>query len=391
MHGLTTDRVRRTRTESPPRSRRPKSRSLLGRLAPDDLLRRNTRKTSTIMFATTSTSNFASALERAVAARSSISLERRSIKPNSWSSSCAPEGSLVELLRAGGVTASYQIGTITLSAQQFGLWTGLIKGLTPPSTFTVDAKAACQLMADGGIPVSVGGSSDCTSLSGDLSNVTVGHIWVSANGNLYDPSYKTHILSSGIDIPAAMGCGTRTSSTCGAALVSAGLTGASSGTETSGPDAGLGYVKNINQTAIAAQLQAAAVGVQTAIQGGQSARPYTDVVGGGRLVITPSPTISSSLPYTASAVITITGRHPGSVSYDGRACLRIDDIKPSRSFLRGRIGRTSTFGQLSVGGVHDRHDGGHAAAPAQAALAGCGNNSRGTALIVIPLAHRIKR
>ncbi len=141
-------------------------------------------------------------------------------------------------------------------------------------------------MADGGIPVSVGGSSDCTSLSGDLSTITVGHVWISANGNLYDPSYKTHILSSGIDIPAAMGCGTRTSSTCGAALLRAGLTGASSGTETSGPDAGLGYVQNINQTAIAAQLQAAAVGVQTAIQGANRLAHIQDVVGGGRLVIT---------------------------------------------------------------------------------------------------------
>src|SRR5688500_12202541 len=60
---------------------------------------------------------------------------------------------MFKLLRANNITARYEVGTITLTAQQFGQWTGVVSGLNEANqTFTVDAQAACQFLADGGIP-----------------------------------------------------------------------------------------------------------------------------------------------------------------------------------------------------------------------------------------------
>ncbi len=153
---------------------------------------------------------------------------------------------MVKILRQGGVPASYQVGTINLDGHQFGLWTGLVIGLDQTQqTFTVDAHQACQFLADGGIPATVNGASDCTQVSGALSVVTMSHIWVQANGNLYDPSFKTHVLKAAIDISAAMGCGSISAPTCGSSIVSAAMTGATAGTDSTG-----GYVQNLNQIAL---------------------------------------------------------------------------------------------------------------------------------------------
>lgn len=151
---------------------------------------------------------------------------------------------MVDLLAQAGVTASYSVGEATVTPAQFGAWTGLVKNLTDSSqSFTVDAHAACQLLADGGIPATVAGASSCTSLSGSLTgNIVMSHIWVVVNGVAYDPSYKANTLRTGIDLPAAMGCGTQAASTCGSTVSSAGMSGATQGT-TSG---GIPYVENFN-------------------------------------------------------------------------------------------------------------------------------------------------
>ncbi|MEI5617453.1 hypothetical protein WB403_51060, partial [Streptomyces brasiliscabiei] len=80
---------------------------------------------------------------------------------------------MVKLLRYGSVSASYQVGSVSLTAQQFGQLTGLIKGLNQANqTFTVDAKSACQLLADGGTPATVNSASSCDDLTGDLGSGT---------------------------------------------------------------------------------------------------------------------------------------------------------------------------------------------------------------------------
>lgn len=151
---------------------------------------------------------------------------------------------MVDLLAQGGITATYAVGEATVTPTQFGVWTGLVKNLTDGSqTFNVDAHAACQLLADGGIPATVSGASSCASLSGSLTgNIVMSHIWVMVNGVAYDPSYKAYTLRTGIDLPAAMGCGTQAASTCGNTVSSAGMSGATQST-TAG---GIPYVENFN-------------------------------------------------------------------------------------------------------------------------------------------------
>jgi transglutaminase-like putative cysteine protease len=75
---------------------------------------------------------------------------------------------MVELLAEGGVTARYQLGTITLTPAQFTAWTTLS-----------DAKASCRLLANGGIPGIVNTTTSATcAYSGALTAITMNHAWV---------------------------------------------------------------------------------------------------------------------------------------------------------------------------------------------------------------------
>ncbi|CAL4869724.1 hypothetical protein MMA231_04016 (plasmid) [Asticcacaulis sp. MM231] len=146
------------------------------------------------------------------------------------------------LLRERGITANYIVGDATLTAAQFGQWTGLVKSLNDSTqSFVVDAQVACQLLADGGIGAIVNGSSDCATLSGNLNSITFSHIWVQANGTIYDPSFKTYTLRTGIDLPSAMSCGTQAAPSCGTTVKNAGMVGATQGVAN-----GIPYVDNYN-------------------------------------------------------------------------------------------------------------------------------------------------
>lgn len=108
---------------------------------------------------------------------------------------------MVELLRESGYSARYRFGTLTLSTQQFSAWTGI-----------TNAKAACQLLASGGIPAAINGSGAnlaCGSIAANaaVDTVRLAHVWVSVtiDGTAYefDPSYKTHTFDAGIDLKGA--------------------------------------------------------------------------------------------------------------------------------------------------------------------------------------------
>ena len=214
---------------------------------------------------------------------------------------------MVKLLRYNNITASYQAGTITLTAQQFGVWTGLVKGLTQSSqTFTVDAKAACQFLADGGIPASVNGSADCASLTGDLSTVTFGHIWVSANSLLYDPSYKEHTLVNGIDLSAAMGCGNAGASTCGSQVSSAIQVGL---TSTTVADSAAYQVQTAPFQTAGGVLDAQAIALQHSLQTASPFAQVADVVGGKALAPAPN-SPGASFAYPSSAQVAWSGEIP---------------------------------------------------------------------------------
>src|SRR5271169_6556999 len=208
---------------------------------------------------------------------------------------------MVKLLRAANITAGYQVGTITLTAQQFGFWTNFVTGLTQSNqTFTVTAQAACQFLADGGIPATVNGATSCSSLSGNLTTVTMGHIWVAANSLLYDPAFKQNTLYTGIDIAAAMNCGNASAPTCGATDESAAMSGATQSTLAGSPT-----IKNLNETSLQSQLQTYATNLETYIKTNlvAPATPYPrlqNVIGGYLRNTSYSPTPAATLPYTSA-------------------------------------------------------------------------------------------
>lgn len=205
---------------------------------------------------------------------------------------------MVKLLARGGVASQYKVGTVQLTAQQFGLWTGVVQGLDQAAqTFTVNARAACQFLADGGIPATVNGIVDCNSLgaSTTLTSVTLAHIWVSTDTALYDPSFKEHALRNAIDLPAAMGCrGTGGASECGSRVQSATMTGSAQGSL-----AGVPFYENINLYNAATPMRAQAQALQASVSSGNRFAPVQDVVGGKSLA-PQAYTPSDALPYTAN-------------------------------------------------------------------------------------------
>ncbi len=185
---------------------------------------------------------------------------------------------MVELLREGAadypanysaLSPSYQAGTVTLAGSMFLSWTGISS-----------AAVACQFLANGGIPAKVNGSTpvDCSTLTGNVSSVVVSHIWVSANGKLYDPSYKTYIQKTPIDLNGAMGCGAG-SNPCGAAAVAAAIP---AGTNYQGFDQNVGanYVKNLQYGAMGTTLNNFAKNLQHHIESTAPTAQATDIAGG---------------------------------------------------------------------------------------------------------------
>lgn len=261
------------------------------------------------------------------------------------------------LLRQEGIAVSYVSGDVAVTPVQFGKWTNMVQGLTVSQSFTVPAKAACQLLADGAIPAIVNGVSDCTSLTGNMSSLTVSHIWLNVDGEVYDPSFKVHLLRKGIDVPAAMGCGTRTTPTCGSSMSTAGMSGASTGTTQVG---GIAYLENYNY--------AGAIGVQNAYTdtlltyirtqnvAGQGVNASVIDVLGGKILQAQS-SIVAPLTYTGSA--TWAGAVPD--QFRTRVTVRVlntcasfyaDEIATSAlSFTRGGIDSTSGYAEYVLDGV----------------------------------------
>ena len=120
---------------------------------------------------------------------------------------------LIELLREAQITANYQIGSVTLTGAQFSAATGI-----------TNATAACQIMANGGIPVRVNGQTAAgCSLSGSVSTIQFTHIWVVSSelALAFDPSYKRITTSTGVPLPTALNCGSVSSPTCATTAIAA--------------------------------------------------------------------------------------------------------------------------------------------------------------------------
>jgi hypothetical protein len=206
---------------------------------------------------------------------------------------------LLELFNAGGIsTATYQVGTISLTTAQFQAWTGL----ADPATGSINAITACQFLADGAIPATVNGSSTCTGLTGALPSsgtpITLVHIWVAVNNQLYDPAYKIQVIKSGLDLAAQLNCGTAAAPTCGSTIL----------TNVPAVQTGTGnvpFVQGVNQVALEQQLNTYARTLETNIRTFNSSNYATatpnmqveDLIGGNLI------DINQTLPAASAGVI----------------------------------------------------------------------------------------
>lgn len=210
---------------------------------------------------------------------------------------------MVELLRSKGFAASYKIGTIQLTGAQFAAWSGISS-----------ASAACDLLASGGIPAVINGSTlaDCSYGTAAISQIQLGHVWVSVTIDgegefVYDPAYKPYEFKAGRNVAADGG------------LASGQVVASASSGMQSGVDAGtlVPYVRQANVDGLNVQLGAYAQGLQSAIQANIPAGSAEDLVGGQVIqpVLRPADGKwrQTALPYPAIVSRTITGS-PGSAT-----------------------------------------------------------------------------
>lgn len=261
---------------------------------------------------------------------------------------------MVELLREGGVTASYVVGSATMTGDQFGKWTGLVNAtaadaLNKVSTFTVSSRAACEIVSDGGIPSNLGSTSlstGCQNESGNLTSITIGHIWVSANGRSYDPSFKQHELwrrDTGLTSAACP------SSDCSTPAISAMMTGATlTGT----------YLQNPNVPQLATTMRTQAVNVENRAkalsQTNLTHLILEQLIGGRKISNTQAG--GTSLPYTAVAQYTWTGGIPN--QFRTTAAVSLGSLFSASYYLDETAGRklqlpnfastASTFPNMSI-------------------------------------------
>ncbi|MGI8841763.1 MAG: hypothetical protein ACR2F8_13435 [Caulobacteraceae bacterium] len=132
---------------------------------------------------------------------------------------------------------------MTLSQAAFAAWTGVS-----------DIQAACRLLSSGGIPAAFNGAAasppDC-SQTGAFTSVTLLHIWsqVKINGAwyAYDPSFKSHTVSPGLDL------------TAGAGIVAGQAATQAASTIDSGTQSGVNYIHNASEANLGDWLKARGV------------------------------------------------------------------------------------------------------------------------------------
>lgn len=200
---------------------------------------------------------------------------------------------MVALLRQAGKTVSYVAGTIQLSQPQFNAWTGI-----------TNARAACQLLANGGIPATVNGVNNaaCSTINSafNVSTVEMAHIWVKVTMPgcspsafcVFDPSYKAYTWKTGIPLAAAMAMRPP-----GQTLTNA-LIGSASGSDSAGGGLPVNYIQTVNAANLNADLQSYASSLLTYIQShNMQGSQIEDIVGGGVIVPDNTSVRQATLPY----------------------------------------------------------------------------------------------
>lgn len=209
--------------------------------------------------------------------------------------------------QTGGFTASYQAGTITPTPAQFTAWTGIS-----------DANAACQMLANGGIPAIINNQQNvsCSSVAGGIASITMAHIWIKVTipntscntGCLFDPSYKQYIKQTGIDLASATGLASDLPFPHATDNMQTGMI----------PGTSVPYVWKLSAGELNSHLATYAQNLLNCIQSdcksiGTTAPQMEDILGGGVIVPYVSPVgglRQSTLPYPATASHTWTCTPP---------------------------------------------------------------------------------
>jgi|GEM_PF-1129204 len=231
---------------------------------------------------------------------------------------------MVQLLELADISAEYVSGTVSLTADQFGKWSGLVTNLNAEAqTFSVNARAACQMLANGGIPASINGTFDANcDHSGALQTVELAHVWVQANGMVYDPSIKSHQLFAGLDLSSVSNCGNN----CGNQLSDAAFPGNTINTED-----GVQYAQNINTKGaggLSEQLQSYGEALDEYLEG----RPgigLVEVIGGKKIIPGDNIAIETSHPLQGTIYTNWTEGIPD--KYRTKFSIKFDNIDLSGS------------------------------------------------------------
>jgi hypothetical protein len=192
---------------------------------------------------------------------------------------------MVELLRSAGVVASYQMGTVTLTGAQFNGWFGI-----------TNAAAARKLLADGGFPATVSGTTTVTS-------VTLSHLWVRATiggvNYVFDPAFKAHTTKAGVNLATAIGLN--------AASFHAGAISGSSGSTTNGT----AQVSGLNRAGVRSSLGTMATTLLNYVRTSFPTGAIEDLIGGRSIApYTGGPLRQATLPYSSTVTATFTGDVP---------------------------------------------------------------------------------
>ncbi|MFC1851214.1 RHS repeat-associated core domain-containing protein [candidate division CSSED10-310 bacterium] len=176
---------------------------------------------------------------------------------------------LIALMREAGYSASFIYGSINLTPIQIDSWLGV--GTDPD---------VLELYLGGGGLLGTVNRSGQTLLSVDLD-----HVWAKVNiggtDYVFDPSFKSHTMKSGINLNTAMGYDKSTFlSNAGSGMIST-----------------TDYVQNVNRTNIRTDLATFASNLVSYIRTTVPGATMDDIIGGRQIVPETGQAFQTSLPY----------------------------------------------------------------------------------------------
>ncbi len=176
---------------------------------------------------------------------------------------------LIALMRESGYTSSYIYGTIELTGAEVTSWLGI-----PDNAAVLES-----MMGDGGIPGIV------TPAGESIASVVMDHVWAKVTINsvdyVFDPSYKSRTVISGIDLATAMGYDKATF-----------LAHATQGMTTN-PD----YIQNLNQTNIQSDLMVLSSNLKLYIETNLPDSALQTIIGGDQIQPEQGQSFQTVLPY----------------------------------------------------------------------------------------------